>query len=360
MSRRWIHWLALFWTAWLSSGAVDAAVLRNLYDERLTVEEQSAQSLRRGAGEALERVLIKVSGQRQVRGNPQIDQALSNAEPLLTQYRYLNKDNADGEAELQLELSFSPRQVNALLQSAGYPVWSNNRPSVLVWLVEDTINGREFVSGDSPGALYDELLKQADRRGVALQFPLMDITDAANLDVDDVWQMQLAAVRAASARYDAPYILVGRASEFSSGRWVASWTLVQRDDETRLDSDGATAEDMLTPIIDSLADTQARSFGVVAGGDSESTLVYIDDIRDFHAYAGLVTYLENLAVVEHANPVWVSDNALVIELLLKGNMEMVERFLALDGQLKNLATRPALQAEAAALPIRNYYRWQDK
>lgn len=360
MSRQSIYWLAVLMVACLTGRSADAAVLQNLYDEGLIVEEQSPQSLRRGAGEALERVLIRVSGQSQVRGNRQIDQALGNAEPLLTQYRYLNQKGPEGESQLLLELSFSPRQVNGLLQSAGLPVWSSNRPVVLVWLVEDTSDGRDFVSADRPGALYNALLEQADRRGVALQFPLMDITDTANLDVDDVWQMQMASINAASARYGAPYVLVGRASEFSSGRWVASWSLLQGDQETRLDSEGEVGSEMIAPVIDRVADAQARNFSVVASGASQSTLVYIDDIRDFHAYASLVTYLENLAVVEHANAVWVSERALVIELLLKGDMGMVERFLALDGQLENLDVRPQLQAEAAALPIRSFYRWRDR
>ncbi|AKH69111.1 hypothetical protein IMCC21906_01433 [Spongiibacter sp. IMCC21906] len=358
LKRQWVSWAVSVAMVCLVSGVAQAAMIQNLYEERLLVDTQSAQTLRRGAAEALERVLVRVSGQRNVRDNSVVAQALANAEPLLTQYRYINDNSAEDEDQLALLMSFSPRQVNGLLQSAGLPIWSSNRPSVLVWLVEDTASGRQFVSGDTPGALYEALQTEAQRRGVSLQFPLLDLVDTGNLSVADVWQMQMDLVKQASSRYGAPYVLVGRASELSNGQWVASWNLVQGQQELRLDSDGMGGQEAVAAVVDRIADTQARNFSVVAGTSNESTLIYVDGISDFHGYAGLVTYLENLSVIEHANTVWVSESALVVELVLNGDMEKVDRFLSLDKQLQSLDQSPRVVTEVANMPIRSFYHWR--
>lgn len=339
--------------AWLR-----AAPMQNLYDEQLEVEAQSSQTLREGAATALERVLIRVSGKQNVAEHPSIAEALRNAEPMLTQYRYHSQANGQGEQQLLLQVSFSPRQVNGLLQSAGLPVWSSNRPPVLVWLVEDTAEGRHFVNSDTNSDLYQALIDQAGRRGLALQFPLMDLVDTANLSVEEVWQMQVDRVNAASARYGGAYTLVGRASELSNGQWVASWMVLQSEGDRRLDSEGMDGRETVAPVVDLLADLQARNFSVVVGGNSESTLIYVDGIRDFTQYARLVTYLENLSVIQHANTVWLSDSALVIDLSLNDDMSKVERFLSLDSQLQEMNQAPMVDPKVAAMSVRSFYRWQ--
>ncbi len=355
-SRGIINFVVLGLVLWATG--VHAAALQNLYEEQLPVATQSSETLRRGAGEALEKVLVRVSGRRDVADNARIAEALANAEPLLTQYRYHRKLDEEGEEQLSLQVSFSPRQVNSLLQSAGLPVWSANRPSVLVWLVEDTADGRRFVDSDAESVLYSSLQEEAARRGLSLQFPLLDLVDAGNLAVEDVWQMRLDDARDASARYGAAYTLVGRASELSSGRWVASWNILQGDEELRLDSEGSDGREAVAPLVDTLADIQAREFSVLAGSDSGSTLIYVGDIRSFSSYARLVTYLENLSVVQHANTVWLSEDALVIDLLLNGDMEKVQRFLTMDNQLHSLREAPQVDPEVARMPIRSYYSWR--
>lgn len=355
---RWIRRVTMA-VICLAGALAQAATLNNLYEEQLKVETQSAATLRQGASRALEQVLIRVSGQADVGQNPTVAKALADAQGMLTQYRYLNREDETGENQLILELNFSRPQVESLLQSAGLPVWSANRPAVLVWLVEDTRDGRHFVGTDDAGALYEPLREEARRRGVILQFPLMDLTDTGNLSEQDVWQMRLDTIRRASSRYDAPYVLVGRASELSNGQWVASWSLLQSDQVQRIDSEGMEGRDVVAPVVDRVADTQASNFSVVAGADSESTLIYVKGINSFATYADLVTYLENLSVVEHANTVWLSPRALVIELLLNGDMAKVQRFLTLDSQLQLLKERPEVVPEVAQLPIGSFYRWRN-
>lgn len=355
-----------------------ADVVANLYDATIPVTEQTQSAFRRAAATGLERVLVRVSGRSQVTGRAEIAGALANPEPLVVQYRYQQRVAArefevgrshvdgppsaeEGELELVLELSYSPRQVNALLQSAGLPVWSANRPSMLVWLVADTATGRQFVGGGERPELQRMVAEEAARRGLPLQFPLFDLTDMANLRVEQVWQLSAPAVRAASQRYGSMYILVGRASEFSTGQWLASWLLLDGDVARSFESEGMGAQEALSAAIDTVADVQAERYAVFSGAaGAGSSLIYIDGVSDFRSYAQLIGYLESLSIVRHANSVWVSDTGLVVDLVLNDEMEKAQRFLAMDGRLQTVGqgieNTPVVDFPG---PIRvgSYYRW---
>jgi hypothetical protein len=344
-------------TAW---GSV-ADTVANLYDEQLVVESQSPQTLKKAAAEALARVFVRVSGRGDIAGNPSLNEVLARPEPLITQYRYQRSQDENGEDILQLNLSFSPTQVNSELQSAGLPVWSANRPAVLVWLVADTVDGRQFVGTDSQAQLYRDLKETAQRRGLALQMPLFDLADSMNLTVDQLWSMSEADVRMASQRYSAPFVLMGRASQFSTGQWVASWLLLQGEDAIRLESDGLDGKALLSLPVNTLADLQASKYSVLASGASSSvnSLIHVSGVADFATYADMITYLESLAVVQHANTVWLTDNELILELVLNDDMEKVKRFLRLDGRLLEEAFTGASVSNTSQA-VRGYYRWSGK
>ncbi len=345
--------------AWCLGGATAslAGTVAGLYDAQYPVTEQSAQSLKQAAAAGLEEVFVRVSGRRDVREHPAIISALATPEPFLTRYRYQRANSDQGEG-LLVDMSFAPGQVNAVLQSAFLPVWSANRPEVIVWLVVDTAAGRNFVAAGADPRVEAELQAQAQRRGLALQFPLFDLVDAANLTTDQVWQMSIEDVKAASERYSPPYVLMGRASEFSTGQWVASWVLLSEDGYSRLDSQGQNSEEMLSPVVDLIADIQGRRYAAVAGGRrSGNTLIHIGGVDDFSEYAHLLSYMEGLAMVEHANTVWLDGAELVMELVLKDDVEKVRRYLALDGRLREVQN-----ASGAITPmaVQSYYLWQGR
>lgn len=326
----------------------------DLYQAREAVPEQSDEALRSAAAAALERVLVRVSGQSQLPEVSGLESALASPAPLLTRYRY-QRDGLGDDSQLWLDMSFSPRQVNALLQSAGLPVWSANRPTVLLWMVADTAQGRQFVGSGAYPELELVLQKQVKRRGLALQLPLFDLVDAGNLSAQALWQMREDQVREASQRYGAPFILMGRASQLSSGQWLASWVLLDDNSGLRFDTQGEQDGGFIAEAVDRVADLQASRYAVNSDTSGGRTLIHVQGIKDFDDYAQLVTYLESLAVVEHANTAWAHGQEFVIELVLKDDMEKVQRYLQLDGRLSRASERFA--NSRAPLAAQAYYSW---
>ena len=337
-----------------------ADIVDDLYDVRLPVADQSRDARKTVAAQGLEQVLIRVSGNRNPAESPAIVEVLASPEPFLTRFRYQRQETEDGDSELWLDMAFSPRQVNSALQSAGLPVWSANRPPVLLWLLVDTEEGRQFVGSDAAVDIAQQLRDEVRRRGLALQLPLFDLVDASNLSSDALWTLSVDQVREASQRYGSPFVLMGRATRLSSGQWLASWVLLDGDSNQRFDSEGDDAS-FLATAIDRVADLQARRYAVQTSGaavDGRGTLVHIDGLKSFADYAQMVTYLESLAVIKHANAAWMSGDELVLDLVLNGDMEKVQRFLQLDGRLRERSLDERMSN--APLPVAGYYRWQGR
>lgn len=336
-----------------------AELVQKLYDAELLVADQRAELRPALLTEGLRQVMVRVSGQHYPEQNPAIAAALSNPQPLLSQYNFRRDRGDDGQTRLSLVMQFSPRQVNATLQSAGLPVWSANRPGVLVWMMVDTAAGRRFLSADSPSPMLAALREQAYRRGLALQFPLLDLEDRSRLSAEGLWLLSEQEVRAASQRYRPAYVLMGKATELSSGDWLASWGLLESETIRRLDSQGFSPNEVLAPVIDALADSQAQQYALVGGGQlSSATLIEVQGLGTFSNYAQMSQYLEGLAVIKHANVIWAQGEVMVLELVLNDSFDKAQRFLSLDGRMQPLPVLDHVDSPRAGLLVQARYRWQ--
>ena len=82
---------------------------------------------------------------------PAVVAALASPERYLRSYSYERDDS------LWLRLDYDERAVRALMEEAGLPLWTANRPRVLVWLVINDGSGRRFVSAAETPAAHDTL-----------------------------------------------------------------------------------------------------------------------------------------------------------------------------------------------------------
>lgn len=337
-----------------------AEVVTTLYDARVEVAQRGDQALRRAATEGLANVLVRVSGRRDVTQTQLVQPALRDAQSLLRQYRY-ESETDDGVERLYLVLDFSEPEVNRLLNQAGLPVWDKNRPRTLAWLVIDDVNGRRFVSENDTPDVVEALRNAASQRGVPLIFPALDIDDKLQLSAGQVWAMDLAAVRAASERYRAPHILTGRLTRLSSG-WISNLVHLSSRDENLLDSQADSLAAAVEPAVNRIADDLAKQYAVVRSEQRElSANIVVSGVDDFRDYARLITYLEGVAGIEHANPVWISGSQMVVMLHLQGDMDKARQFFLLDKKILE-DENPGMAFADSQIPleqVHSYYRWQN-
>lgn len=338
--------------------AARADVVETLYDARVAVEQRSDQALKQAATEGLREVLVRVSGQRDIVGSPAIQAVVGNAQSMLRQFRY-ESERRDGRQQLYLDLSFSEVEVNRLLSQSALPVWDKNRPRVLAWLVVDDVKGRRFVNAKDHPDIVEALQQAARQRGLPLVFPALDIDDTLQLTTGQLWAMDLAAVRNAAARYRGSQILAGRLTKLSVG-WIANVAYLDGSDENFVDSQGGGLAAVLEPVINRLADDLARQYAVVRTGQSDlRATIVVSGVGEFRDYARLLAYLEGVAVIEHANPIWVADRQLVIDLHLRGDMEKAQQFFQLDKKIvEDDNPEPGFaEAKVPLERVHSYYRW---
>jgi hypothetical protein len=339
----------------LHSGAIHAQTTADLYAATVPVAEQSNAELHRAATIGLREVLVRISGQSDIARSPALGNALNDAERYLDQYRYERANsNEPGALPWSARLRFSQNNVAQLLRGAGLPLWTGSRPILQVWLVADDGRGRQFVGEQAP--LAAALREQAQRRGLALQFP--NSFSAATLD--DVWQLDASKLQATVPA--GTVLLVGRVAQVAGGRWLGAWALpTNAQTGQTIEGDGDNLAAYLVPSIDRVADTLGRQYAVVAGaagsaGSADGVVLRVGGIENFNDYAALLAYLRQLGAIKAANPLQVRGGEILLQIKLAGSAEQLARQLALDNRL---ASEPAIDTGAATTgPLVLSYRWQ--
>ncbi len=317
-----------------------AAEVTTLYEVAIPVVGQGAEERNRAIRQAFSEVLIRASGDRDVPGQPALQEAFADTLSYVQQYRYhkLSRDGLEPADEahpsLELRVVFDARAVNQLLFNTGNPVWGRARPTTVVWLAVQEQTRRFLVGGDTGRAFQEEITRQARRRGIPVLFPLMDLEDQAALHFMDVWGNFRDSIMTASRRYQSEAILAGRLYRRQDGEWEGRWTLYS-DAEPRFWS--SSAESLATVLaagIDGSADSLARRFAQRAGGVAgQMVLLSVSAVHELKDYARVLGYLESIDAVERLQVARVEGDKVLFRLNLRGDGKGLRQAIAFGGAL---------------------------
>ncbi|WP_281561538.1 DUF2066 domain-containing protein [Thalassomonas sp. RHCl1] len=204
----------------LCSAAIQAVEVKDLYQAKVPVNSQAKAERNRALKQALRSVIVKVSGQEAAVDNDVVKQAVAKHQQYLSQYTYERlvsypTKNGPVKNKLVLQATFDEHKINALFQQAQLSLWGNLRPQVLLWLVEEQGLERSILSSSSRSPLPGIATDYARQRGLPVIMPLMDLTDASQVQTSDIWGRFAEPVRAASERYYPEAIVVIRVSNSS-------------------------------------------------------------------------------------------------------------------------------------------------
>lgn len=346
-------WLVLL-ALGLSAPAM-AEVVANLYTVMVKVESQSSSELQRAGRQALAELFIRVSGQAEVLNNDTVAAAVRKAETYTRQYRYerVTTEQSD-EEQLLAVLEFEQQLVDDLLRRAGVPLWANNRPTVLVWLAVEDLNGRHIASLEKDPQLIRALGKQAVRRGLPVKRPFLDLQDMVALNADDIWEYDVVKLKQASERYAADTLLVGRVTQLSNGRWLGRWHFEFNGQRLRFDGDADTPQAYIAAAFDTIAEAMAAEYAIAPVTMAEGgILLRLTEVNNFVDYARAIRYLEGVAAIHHANVISIDNNEMIIRLLADGQLPQLKQAFALDKRL--LPQNGAVYQ--GQYPVSLDYRW---
>ena len=342
---------------WLLAAPAQAVRVTALYSTELLVAQQSMQVEPELGGRALSQVLIKVSGRQDILGAPPIQAALRAPQAYIQQFSYQSAGvSLPNEAGLEvpaqrLKIDFIAQLVDQLLNQAGYRPLGAERPGVLVWLVEERGQRREFLGREEDPA-FAPMRERARQRGLPIFRPLMDLQDQNALPVADAWGFFADTVQAASMRYQADAVLVGRLYP-AGGGWQSRWMLLRNGERSLFDGRGVSLEDHLSAAVDQTAERVFADFvASAADGGAQGVLVEVGGVRRFDDYAAVVDYLRELSLVRAVMLSEQSADVLTLSLQLNGSLKQLQSAIALNNRFQR-QSEPLQPYSDAQLS----YRW---
>jgi hypothetical protein len=280
---------------------------------------------------ALNDILLRVSGSELAADIEMVELLFPDPASYVVQFRPGDEDT--------LWVSFDGDAIENTLRRAGQTVWGSDRPLTLVWLAVDWGQGeREIIGADDALRSRDEarsidrnrLLRQrvldiAERRGLPVSFPLLDTIDLQNLSFSDIWGGFDDPLIAASARYEADAILVGRIRAASSQR--NRWSFYFGGEERSW-----TGEPEL--VLGVVADMLAAEFAISGNAVPESVDLSIAGIDSVEAFGAVQNLLAETNIIEKFSIVEIEGDRVLFRIEAVGGAERLRRALRFGGLIE--------------------------
>jgi hypothetical protein len=355
--------------SWEHSAALQVS---GLYSQQIPVTNDGEAERNRAFREAFAAVVVKVSGDPRWLENLAIERAIAQAQNYVEATSYISEsiqlpleDNtlpldSDEEqfytAEQRIiSVNFAAALINELLEDAGIPVWDDNRPSVLVWMVlQNSAGEREFLTVGSNPEIVKVMQDFAAARGLPIIFPVLDFEDRKSLSENIAWNLDEAAISSASERYGADSILAGRLHFTASGELVGLWQFRFQEETDVFDGFDSELKSYLYDPLNRITTQLAGYFAILPESiDGGTVRLRIDGIKNLNDYSSLLNYVENLGLVATVTTAEVDGERIELQLSLVGDTRQLYEQIALDRDLLPIYNTVEDSSFATLL----HYRW---
>jgi hypothetical protein len=177
-------------------------------------------------------------------------------------------------------------------------------------------------------AVRAEIVAAADERGLPIAWPLLDAEDLSRVSFLDVWGRFEQAILAASGRYRADAVLIGRVRPGTFGNEV-EWLFVNGVERQQLPVSA------VRDGLDAAADRFAAELGTTGG--ASVTLLTVRNVSTARDYGRVLSYLERQSVLQTVDVESFSGGTLSLRVAALGDASVLERVLALGGVLRPAA-----------------------
>ncbi|MGB0733578.1 MAG: DUF2066 domain-containing protein [Pontibacterium sp.] len=331
-------------------GFAHAAQVSDLYSSRLLVAQQSSQPTAEQARKGLSQVLVKVAGNRKILSYPAVLNRLKQSANALAGFGYQDAQRtisgAGGSQQPAsiLTMQFAPSIVNRIIADTGTRPMGSIRPSVLVWVAKQESGRRDYVSPESD--IYQTFNFSADKRGLPLRVPLLDLTDQNSLSVGDLWGQFDGIIQSASQRYRTEAILAVRMTRTRNGQWQLDWQLLngeQSQSGSHRGSLASVSETMINGVSDNLFATltatpaaQEQVSTIITEKRSDGVTLAISGISNIAHAIELEDSLRNMPVIRSVKVAEIRGTKISYKLKLNGPLAQVRSALALLPRLREL------------------------
>jgi hypothetical protein len=311
-----------------------AAQVDNLYGATVELSGSDTKALNNGFDRALGQVLVKVTGLPDA-GNRSFRQSrFPAASSLVQRYSKLPKN--------RLEAYFDAGAIRNVLDSAGLPIWGEQRPQVVVWLGIDSGGGRREIIAAAPISRISQLdavdnvrkrlLEGADQRGLPMVLPLVDAQDLSIVTFADIWGAFREPLIDVSQRYGADVVLIGRSDSLSTVNDRVRWTMLWGSEEQSWTGTIASGPTRAAELLAQRLATFANSAG--------AQQVLVQNVATLEDYGRLKKYFESMNIVERATVARAAGSEVEFALVVRGDLARLEYALDTGSFLEPVGDQP--------------------
>lgn len=303
-----------------------------LYTGVVSAKSEQVSDREQAMQQALKQVLIKLNGNSNTIAKLTLPTP-AQASQWAQQYRY------DGTA---LAVTFDQKAVNRYLQQNNIAIWNADRPLTLVWIAVEE-NGVQAIVGENELGLshWQQLFMQdSQMRAVSVLFPLLDLTDKQQVELNDVWYHVAESLQPAALRYQTENTLSGRIYyNNQTSLWSSDWMLALPAEQINWQVEAGTQEELIKATVDRFVnELAARASNTTTPAQAASVVLEIDNIRDINSYLRVMSYLQSLNAIDTITPKKMMPTAVSLRLKLTGPVASLEQELSASQMLQPLSS----------------------
>ena len=341
---------------------VSATTISKLYEVSVPVFSQSIAERETATDKAFVELLIRITGKRDILGMESSQALITDSKRFVRSFRYeilpppvvfesstvnpaeeeasdssmlsFKKEKEEENLPTQkIVVSFDEKAIKNSLWKLKLPVWGKIRPSTLLWIAIQDQKSRTLLDSSQQTEVLALVKQHAEKRGVPIVYPLLDLEDQLKINVTDVWGSYKLPVTEASLRYKPEAVISGKLFLDESGIWQARWNLYQAGDETNWQFSAPHLSVVIFESIDKLAEKLAERYAQVSSGDDSRFLIHISDVSNLKDYKKINRYLKSLSAIKRVELSQIQGNELIYELDLRSNPKALKQAIALGKTL---------------------------
>ena len=334
------HIFLFAWVVFFSASA-SAVTVSNLYNASIQLPARLSESdlLNQAFSQSIDDVLFRVSGQPASIDQDVLAAAHRNARAWVAQHTIQDLPDLvefDGELQTarQVNVSFYSESINRFLYDNGLSVWGSNRPSILIWLVQEERGVRSVSGAREPSAELSELFTNSQQLGLPTYAPLQDNVDKRALSSGALWGFFEEDILQASQRYQTDVVFAIRMSEYGNSVNVDGALFSPGMAPQRISVNQPTESEALKGITDQLAEALSKRYASVrSAGNSQALAVKVSGVNTYKALQNLKRYLDTVGVVRESHIQQIEGDNVEFLLQLDGSVDKFKNSVALNTML---------------------------
>ena len=243
--------------------ASHAEILTGLYQVREPVSSQTPEERTQATQKALETLVLRLTGDAKAVQSPALEAIRKDPQQIISQYGY------DAGPPDRRQVDFDPVSTDRALRQAGLSLWGTNRPALLGWWLNDSVDGSSLV-GDGQSAA-EPLRLAAQHRGLPLRLPLADLSEQLVGTAENLEGSNPAPLKDASERYGADALLAVHAHE-DEGKWTAKWRLWVGEQQEQGSAEAPDQAALADAVMLAVSQRLAPRYAVKPGISTEQLL----------------------------------------------------------------------------------------